>query len=153
MSVRTGSGDESTKTMEHGRFSSRLRTRKAWGADEYRQVLSYLTGQYGRCGFFITRDRAVELERGKERDWARELYTAHDAVAIKLTGPFLAKLLLKARTPSRFEEAESQLHKLLDDYTRLWFSQPSSSGKTRRRTKQHRRRIRKTAGTQGHSMK
>jgi hypothetical protein len=41
------------------------------GPDEYRQMLSYLSGNYGRLGLIINRADEAELEKGKELNWMR----------------------------------------------------------------------------------
>ena len=108
------------------------------GGDEYRQMLSYLTGEYGKCGFIITRDKGIELSKDKEVNWVREMYDKHDGVLIvKLTGSFFTALLSKLRNPQRHDEANIRLNKLLDTYTRLYLAgrvpTPKGGGRPRRR--------------------
>ena len=108
------------------------------GGDEYRQMLSYLTGEYGKCGFIITRDKAIELEKDKELGWVKEMYDKHSGVLIvKLTGAFFASLLSKLRNPQRHDEASIRLNKLFDTYTRLYLAgrvpTPKGGGRPRQR--------------------
>ena len=108
------------------------------GGDEYRQMLSYLTGEYGKCGFIITRDKGIELSKDKEVKWVKELYDKHNGVLIvKLTGSFFASLLSKLRNPQRHDEANVRLNKILDTYTRLYLAgrvpTPKGGGRPKRR--------------------
>ena len=91
-------------------------------------MLSYLTGEYGKCGFIITRDKGIELSKDKEVKWVKELYDKHNGVLIvKLTGSFFASLLSKLRNPQRHDEANVRLNKILDTYTRLYLGWTGSN--------------------------
>ena len=104
-------------------------------ADDFRQVLSYLTGDYGKCAFLISRDHDINLRKGREVDWVRELYDKHGGVlVVKLTADFFCKLLQKLRNPQRHDEADVRIAKLLDDYTRLYLSGVATqTGRSRKR--------------------
>ncbi|HNX68318.1 MAG TPA: ATP-binding protein [Candidatus Omnitrophota bacterium] len=92
------------------------------GPQEYRQMLSYLTGEYGRLGFIVNRAESVNLEKGKELDWVREIYHEHErTVVIKLPAKALIDLLSKLRSPERVDAADKMMDKLLDTYERLYF--------------------------------
>ncbi len=99
-----------------------VKNKKGLEGDEYRQMLSYLAGDYGKCGFVITRDETIELRKeDKEIHWVRELNDKHGGVlVVKLTGSFLCKLLSKMRRPVRHDEADHQIGKILDTYSRLY---------------------------------
>ena len=114
-----------------------VKNQEGLGGDEYRQMLSYLTGEYGKCGFIITRDKYIELGKDKELNWVKEIYDKHNGVLIvKLTGTFIASLLSKLRNPQRHDEANVRLNKLFDTYTRLYLAgrvpTPKSEGRRRR---------------------
>lgn len=98
-------------------------------ADEFRQVASYLHDSYGSCGFIVTRDNSDDLVADVELGWVRELYNTKRILVIKLTGRTLARQLSKLRSPTRHDEADQQLNKLVDRYVRLYLGQPSSTGK------------------------
>ena len=86
------------------------------GADEYRQVLSYLNGFYGRLGFIITRDESENLRKDHDLEWMRTIYHGHKIMVIKLTGKWLARLLSKLRSPPKHDVGDRTLNMLLDQY-------------------------------------
>ena len=104
-------------------------------ASDFRQVQSYLTGEYGKCGFVVTRENSVDLHKGTDLTWVKELYDKHDVLVLKLTGQWFSKLLSKLRNPQKHDEADRQLNGLLDTYTRLYLSGqvPADRKKSRRR--------------------
>ena len=90
-------------------------------ADEYRQMNTYLCNDYGRLGFIITRASDNNLEKGKELDWAQELYFNHGKkVVIKLSEKYLIKHLSKLRNPQKHDAANVELNKLIDTYIRQY---------------------------------
>ncbi|AKH21147.1 P-loop ATPase, Sll1717 family [Sedimenticola thiotaurini] len=90
-------------------------------ANEYRQMNTYLANDYGRLGFIITRAQDNNLEKGKELDWARELYFNHDKkIVIKLSEKYLLKHLSKLRSPQKHDAANKELNKLIDTYVRRY---------------------------------
>lgn len=89
---------------------------------DYRQMLSYLSGEYGSLGFIVTRDRKYEMHSGPELDFAREMYIRHGVVIVKITGHYLSSLLSKLRSARRQDPCDQAINKLLDTYTRLYFS-------------------------------
>lgn len=103
--------------------------------DDYRQILSYLTVEYGRLAFLICRDQDIEPKKGAELDWIRELYQGHKVLAVKLTARWLSKLLGRLRSPERHDAADVQLGSLLDNYQRLYIGGQVA---TRRRKKRGR---------------
>ncbi len=92
------------------------------GSDEYRQMLSYLTGDYGKIGFVITRDDDTNLRKGKELDWMLEMYNRHGVLIVKLCGRYMCGLLSKLRNPQKHDVPDKTLNKLLDTYTRTYIS-------------------------------
>ena len=100
-------------------------------ATDYQQIRSYLTGEYGRLAFVITRDESVDLYADKDVEWVRELYQVHEVLVIKLTGKYLCKLLDKLRNPQKHDAVNNDIHRLLDTYTRLYIS-----GQTKPKRKQ-----------------
>ena len=97
--------------------------------EDYRQVLAYLSGQYGSLAFFICRDDHVELERGKGLEWFKTIYNDHKKMVLKLTGKHLSQLLSKNRNPQKHDAADHSLGKLLDTYERLYLGQSSARRK------------------------
>ncbi|MDD2944027.1 MAG: ATP-binding protein [bacterium] len=98
---------------------------------DYRQVLSYLSGQYGNIAFIISRDDATELERGKELAWFKTMYNEHKKMIIKLTGKYLSHLLAKQRNPQKHDAADTALATLLDTYERVYLGQATAKNKKR----------------------
>lgn len=94
--------------------------------EDYRQVLSYLTGPYGTLAFIVTRGSNVELERGRELDWFREMYSGHGRTIVKLTAKFLSDVLAKLRSPQKHDAGDHALSGLLDTYQRLYLGQKIS---------------------------
>jgi hypothetical protein len=94
--------------------------------EDYRQVLSYLTGAYGNLAFVITRSSNIELERGRELDWFKEMYNGHGKTIVKLTAKFLSDVLAKLRSPQKHDAGDHALSGLLDTYQRLYLGQKIS---------------------------
>lgn len=101
--------------------------------DDYRQVLAYLSGQYGNLAFLISRDHSTDLERGKELEWFKGIYNEHKKMIIKLTGKHLSQLLSKNRNPLKHDAADQSLNSLLDKYERLYLGQSSGYKKNKNR--------------------
>ena len=108
---------------------------------DYQQVQSYLTGQYGRVAFIVTRSDSVDLYRNRDVEWVRELYATHNVLIIKLTGQFLGQQLGKLRNPQKHDAVDTSVHRLLDTYTRLYVA-----GETKGTIKSRRRRTRRRGG-------
>ncbi|WP_416398912.1 P-loop ATPase, Sll1717 family [Allohahella sp. A8] len=91
------------------------------GSAEYRQLNSYLANDYGSFAFIVTRAVNNNLEKGKELNWARELYSDHKKVVIKLSSKFIEKHLKKLRSPQKHDALDKELNSLLDTYVRRYF--------------------------------
>ena len=50
---------------------------KGLKAQDYQQMTTYLSGEYGRLGFIITRDEEIDLYAGRDVEWVRELFLTH----------------------------------------------------------------------------
>ncbi|WP_422410152.1 MULTISPECIES: P-loop ATPase, Sll1717 family [unclassified Endozoicomonas] len=92
------------------------------GSTEYRQINSYLANDYGKFAFIITRSFNNNLEKAKELNWTKELYTEHKKVVIKLSNKFIEKHLRKARNPQKHDAVDKELNALLDTYVRRYFT-------------------------------
>ncbi len=99
-----------------------IKNYKDLGANEYRQVHSYLANDYGCFAFIVTRDLNNNLKKNKELNWAKELYNEHKKVVIKLSVNFIEKHLRKARNPQKHDAVDKELNSLLDTYTRHYFA-------------------------------
>ena len=112
-------------------------------SSDYQQIQSYLTGDYGRLGFVVSRSESVDLYKNKDVEWIRELYATHKVLIIKLTGKFLGGQLEKLRKPQKHDAVDNSIHSLLDTYARLYVAgQTKKDGltKARRRKRRSRRR-------------
>lgn len=98
-----------------------IKNYKELGAAEYRQLHSYLCKDYGSFAFIVTRAVNNNLEKGKELNWARELYSEHHKVVIKLSVKFIEKHLKKLRNPQKHDALDKELNSLLDTYVRKYF--------------------------------
>ena len=92
------------------------------GPDDFRQMNSYLTREYGKLGFIITRESDESLRKDKDLGWVKEMYFEHDVLIIKLTGTWLSKYLSKARNPQKHDAADKALNGLIDRYVRNYLS-------------------------------
>lgn len=98
------------------------------GATEFRQVQSYLTGQYGKLGFIITRDGDENLRSGKDLDWVKEMYQSHKVLIVKLPAKYICKILQKLRSLDKHDAVDHHMGTLLDTYERNYLSIKSSRG-------------------------
>ena len=113
-------------------------------ATDYQQIQSYLTGEYGRLAFVVTRSETIDLYKNKDVEWVREMYVAHKVVIVKLTGRFLSAQLGKLRRPQKHDAVDNSIHSLLDTYTRLYIAgQTKGVGKRKRRRQERRLKSRK----------
>lgn len=109
-----------------------IKNYKDMGPDEYRQMTTYLTGEYGNAGFIVTREENEDLLSDRELPWMREMYNKQHKLVVKLTGTFLRRVLSKLRSPQRHDEADLQLNKLFDRYTRNYLGEPTRGAKRRK---------------------
>ncbi|MEQ5855269.1 hypothetical protein NFI08_06150 [Halomonas sp. EF61] len=99
-----------------------IKNYKDLSASEYRQINSYLCNDYGAFAFIVTRAPNNNLEKGKELNWAKELYSEHKKVVIKISCKFLEKHLKKLRNPQKHDALDKELNSLLDTYVRRYFT-------------------------------
>lgn len=92
------------------------------GGDEYRQMLGYLKGQYGRIGFIVCRDEDNNLRKGEDLDWMRDVYRDHNIVIVKITAKWIISNLHKIRSVQKHNAPDKMLNSLLDQYQRMYLS-------------------------------
>jgi hypothetical protein len=97
--------------------------------EDYRQVLSYLSGRYGSIAFIVCRGWNTNLEKDKELAWVRSIYADHKKVIVKLSAKFIADILSKFRNPQKHDAGDLALSSLLDIYERLYFGQQAGRAK------------------------
>jgi hypothetical protein len=90
-------------------------------ADDFRQVLSYTTGEYGRFGIIVYRSEA-EWPSTMEQGWIRELYHNHDRLIMPIPASVLVRCLGKLRNADRFDYTENTLSKRADTIVRSYLS-------------------------------
>ncbi len=93
--------------------------------EEFRQINGYLAKDYGNIGFIISRDEDFNLKKDRELAWVRELRNEHGKVVIILTAKFLVQLISKMRNPAKHDAIEDAMDKLLDQYIRNYFGEPT----------------------------
>ena len=104
------------------------------GADEFRQVIGYLSGQYGKLAFMVTRSQEDNLTVSRELNWVREAHSEHGKLVILLTAKFLSKLLSKLRSPEKHDAVDKGLQALLDRYERNYLGiQAATKSRQKRR--------------------
>ena len=96
-------------------------------------MTTYLTGEYGNAGFIITRADDENLLSDRELPWMREIVSGQRKLIVKLTGAFLRRILSKLRSPQRHDEADIQLDKLFDRYTRNYLGEQVRTVKRRKK--------------------
>lgn len=146
VATNLGEGDAWRRIYED--YSTRqvtfeIKNYKGLEASDYQQIQSYLTGDYGRLAFVVTRDDTVDLFANKDVEWVRELWATHKVLILKLTGKFLSSLLDKLRKPQKHDAVNDSVHRLLDTYTRLYISGQTKSDGAENEGKRKRKKSRK----------
>jgi hypothetical protein len=91
------------------------------GPTEYRQMLSYLSGEHGRLGFIINRSEDANLHKDRELTWVRKIYHEHDRrLVVKLPSSLIVNWLSKLRSPQKHDAPDKGLSSLLDTYERMY---------------------------------
>jgi hypothetical protein len=102
------------------------------GPEEYRQMLSYLSGEHGTLGFIVNRCKDANLQKERELPWVREMYHEHDhRVIVKLPAELFVKWLSKLRNPQKHDAPDKGLGSLLDTYERLYLRLGGGAGRER----------------------
>jgi hypothetical protein len=92
--------------------------------DDFRQILSYLTGHYGKFAVVVTR-AASEVPSNTEQDWLRVMWHQHERVMLILPASILARCIGKLRNPERkYDYTEDTLNKRIDAFARSYLEMP-----------------------------
>ncbi|MDP2856530.1 MAG: hypothetical protein Q8P50_00955 [Bacillota bacterium] len=105
--------------------------------EDFRQVLSYTTGEYGRFGVIVHRGKSEAVSE-KLRGWLQVLYHEHQRVILTVPAAVLSRAISKLRNADRLDYIEDQLSKRLDTFVRSYLSlkhQRSYRGRRKRRKK------------------
>lgn len=108
--------------------------------EDYRQVLSYTSGEYGRFGVLVHRGESEGLPE-RDRAWIQSLYHEHNRLVLTLPDIVLRRGISKLRNADRRDYIEGQLSKRLDTFVRSYLSLKSAQryGKRRRKKRKKRR--------------
>jgi hypothetical protein len=87
--------------------------------DDYRQVLSYTGGDYGRFAIIVNRSPNEGLGE-TERTWSQEFFHNHERLILNLPATIVVRCVSKLRNPKRFDYTEDALNKRLDTYVRSY---------------------------------
>jgi len=90
-------------------------------SEDFRQVLSYSGGHYGRFAMLVTRSD-LEAATDFERSFIKELWDQHRTIVMPMPAKVLARCIKKMRAPKRQDYAEDVLSKQMDVITRSYLS-------------------------------
>lgn len=102
--------------------------------DDFRQVLSYATGEYGRFAVIVTRSENEGLSE-TEKGYVRTMYLEHNRLIMTCPASLLARCLGKYRKKERYDYVEDQFNKRMDTFVRRYLSLPHTKPYRRRRKK------------------
>ncbi len=108
-------------------------------AEDFQQLWGYLTGEYGRMGFFVTRS-SVKEPTNNEIEWIRLGYDQQKKLCVKLTSSFLEGILSRMVNPQKHSAADEVLRKLLNSYTRLYLQGQGVEGSSQKKKKRKQKR-------------
>jgi hypothetical protein len=89
--------------------------------DDYRQVLSYTGGPYGKFAVIVSRTSSEGIAE-TEREWIREIWFNQNRLIFSIPCIILSRSLSKLRTVMRFDYVEDALTKRLDTYIRSYLN-------------------------------
>jgi hypothetical protein len=89
--------------------------------DDYRQVLSYTSGDYGRFAIIVNRSPNEGMGE-TERGWIQEFWHNHQRLIFNLPASIVVRCVSKLRNPKRFDYTEDALNKRLDTFVRSYLS-------------------------------
>jgi hypothetical protein len=81
--------------------------------DDFRQVLDYTSGEYGRFGLIIRRGGSEALT-DNEKDRTKQLFFEHKRLVLVVPAPILALCIRKLRTPKKYDYSEFTMSKHMD---------------------------------------
>lgn len=101
--------------------------------EDFRQALSYMTGDYGKFVVLITRSQNEGVS-DTERGWISEIWHTQKGLTFILPASILVRGLSKLRNAKRYDYIEDVLNKRLDTFVRSYVS---LKHETRRKGKKH----------------
>ncbi len=89
--------------------------------EDYRQILSYTTGEYGRFGVIVHRSTSEGFSE-KDKGWLQTLYHEHGRLVLTVPASILSRSISKLRNANRLDYIEDQLGKRMDTLVRTHLS-------------------------------
>lgn len=89
--------------------------------EDYRQLLSYTGGPYGRFAIIVSRTNSEGVDE-TERAWIREVWLSQQRLVFTIPCSILSRSLSKLRTVARYDYVEDALTKRLDTYIRRYLN-------------------------------
>jgi hypothetical protein len=89
--------------------------------EDYRQVSSYMTGDYGRFAFVITRSSNEGLDN-VERGWIKEMWSSHRHLIVLIPAKLLSQWASKMRSDKKPSYVEDHLGRRIDTFVRSYLS-------------------------------
>lgn len=87
--------------------------------EDYRQVATYLNGEYGKLGFIIYRATDKDVRSDNQLKWIREIsWTQESRLIVLLSVKWITDLLSKVRSPQKHDAVDKTMNKILDNYAR-----------------------------------
>lgn len=151
--VGTNFGDEGVWKRIYEDYGTRqvtfeVKNYKGLEASDYQQVTYYLSGddEYGKFAVFITRDDSIDLYKNRDVEWVRHTYyKCGRKLIVKITGKYLCKLILKLKNTDKHDYVNDYLHKLLDNYSRVYLvGETMSDVNNKKKSERRRKKAEKT---------
>jgi hypothetical protein len=89
------------------------------GRDDFRQMLSYSSGPYGRFGLIVYRTESEGMTE-RERAWLQEMWHEHNRMVFALPISMVRRCVSKLRTVRKHDYTDATLSKRLDVFERSY---------------------------------
>ena len=89
--------------------------------EDFRQVLSYSTGEYGKFVIIVTRN-PNENPSDVEIGWIKSLWYDHQLRVMIVTAQAIARCLSKMRSQKKYDYTDDYLSKTMDNYVRSYLN-------------------------------
>lgn len=89
------------------------------GRDDFRQILSYTSGPYGKFGVLVDRSENEGMTE-RERTWVQEMWHEHKRLVFTLPISLIRRSISKLRTLRKHDYTETALSKRLDTFQRSY---------------------------------
>jgi len=91
--------------------------------DDFRQLVSYLSGEYGEFGIIVSRGR-TENPSEPEKAWIRTMWSEQRKIVMIVPAESLARCVSKLRSPRKYDYTEDFLNKRMDHLVRSYLNIP-----------------------------